>query len=1085
MQLGFSKHSVMIRVTLPSDLSQRAQVLFHRFFLAAAACLLAWPGTVQADVSFEGVGVGDGDLNNSPDVRAVSTDGSSIVGRGRTNGTNGYYVWKDGVVSFLPDLPGSTVAPIARGLNADGTVVVGSGKSSIGDEAAKWVNGVIEALGPIPAGGWTRWYGYYANADASVIYGTVQQLNTATTEIADDYITLPFRWTQPLGAVVLDLPVDTEYRGMVGANPTGTVLLLTVNKIDGVNKIPTAAILKDDGSSAVIPIPMGYTGLGSAMALSADGLVVVGELTTTGNKENRAFKWTEAGGVEILSMPAPSTPGALQTSKANQVSADGSFILGSIGSNATRWSTLARESLGSFTAQLMTADGGVVIGRRTSVGRQELVMWDPFNGLRALGDVFMRQFQGMQISRWQDLSASFLTSDNGIVTMTGNGENPNGFKDIWVAKFPAPTEVEPEPFSGDLFVRTATTIPSLKFSENYKDAVVNITKPPAAAAWEQAATYRSSLTATVPIEGIDLTSIDGDTPLELALGAFGFSGKLSDDPAYTPTKKTATIKLPDSAGTVKATWDARRLTVTVTLSIIDKPTVPNSPFFSHSNSPAIVAPYYYVSAGTSTGLIDARLRFGDRTGRRAVYVSATYSTSQVDKQEDGTFRLSNIVATGTTDYTVPSLTFVSPADKAVVIGKTVPVVVGVSDNTALARVEIKLNNGSAISATKKTLVNKINGWVAEVTPIVGLNTVTAQAFDTSGNASAIITRKFTYVAKSGAYNGLLTDGGEFGRGTFYLTTTDAGGFSGKIILDGKTIGFKGNFSVGGNAVLSIPFGGGNLTLTLGLVVNGDDTSVVGTLKGGVIDVAFNGGRSIYDGKSTLAPQTGSYTMLLPPDTGNAASPQAYGYATVTVATNGLTKFVGKLPDGSAWSFGATIDGKEQLPVFAALPYTVKGSLVGQLTFADVPSVSDFSGDLRWKKPVQATGFYKTGVDTVLSTIGSKVSTLNITTYGGNPDVNNYVPGTSELVFKDGNLAADVVAPVQVDKVLRFDGPPPNSMTLKMTVLTGFDSQLFSGTFKDGAKVRTFYGIVFGKQQVAAGYFLGNDEAGSLFLEPQP
>jgi probable HAF family extracellular repeat protein len=86
------------------------------------------------------VGLGDlpdGGFNSS--ARAVSADGSVVVGRGRTALGDEAFRWtQDGGMVGLGDLPGGAFDSFALDVSADGSVVVGRGHSASGQEAFIW-----------------------------------------------------------------------------------------------------------------------------------------------------------------------------------------------------------------------------------------------------------------------------------------------------------------------------------------------------------------------------------------------------------------------------------------------------------------------------------------------------------------------------------------------------------------------------------------------------------------------------------------------------------------------------------------------------------------------------------------------------------------------------------------------------------------------------------------------------------------------------------------------------------------------------------------------------------------------------------
>jgi probable HAF family extracellular repeat protein len=231
--------------------------------------------------------VGLGDLPGGPstagsDAYAISSNGSVVVGYGTAAGrpipsggstasTREAFRWTaaTGLVS-LGVLPGSYQGTEARAVSSDGAVIVGVGTNASGfPEAFRWTAATgLQSLGFLPGCNQSTATG--VSADGSVIVGYSK--GSSIPEKA-------FRWTQANGMVEL------------GALPSGYV------------------------SS-------------HANAISADGLVVVGQIATAvggdGSANREAFRWTQAGGYVVLG----DLPGIEVRSEAHAVSSDGSVVVG-------------------------------------------------------------------------------------------------------------------------------------------------------------------------------------------------------------------------------------------------------------------------------------------------------------------------------------------------------------------------------------------------------------------------------------------------------------------------------------------------------------------------------------------------------------------------------------------------------------------------------------------------------------------------------------------------------------------------------------------------------------------------------------
>ena len=140
--------------------------------------------------------------------------------------------------------------------------------------------------------------------------------------------------------------------------------------------------------------------------------------------------------------------------------------------------------------------------------------------------------------------------------------------------------------------------------------------------------------------------------------------------------------------------------------------------------------------------------------------SATLSFTTNDGDENP-FNFS-IQGTGiTTDSTAPTVTISSPADGVTVTTSSVLIGGSSSDNVAVASVWVQVNGGVWQTAAGTT------SWGASVNLVVGPNTITAQAFDSSNNGSIQLSRTVTYTP------GNFMDGLPDSAG--YLLLNDAGG----------------------------------------------------------------------------------------------------------------------------------------------------------------------------------------------------------------------------------------------------------------------------------------------------------------------
>ncbi|HZP59579.1 MAG TPA: hypothetical protein VFB27_04585 [Opitutaceae bacterium] len=335
-----------------------------------------------------GLGVPPGSVTSK--AEHISPDGRVITGRyyfpvssgGDPNafGSQAYRWTPRGGMVPLPLLPGGTTSSVA-GLSTHGAVLAGSGDSSAGFQAFRWTAAAgTVGLGILPGETYSQSDGISANG--AVIVG----------ESGSEGMIEGFRWTQSDGMVGIGfLPGSTE---------------------------------------------------NDRLRVSADGQVIVGT-GVTGQSPNfvfQAFRWTQDGGITGLGF----LPGDTD-SEADLVSADGSVVVGhgkpgvfsSSPFQAFRW-TEADGMVGlgylpgggSYSyAESMVPDGSIIVGTSDSADGLQAFLWTSQSGMRSTQDILTNDY-GADLTGWT-LVTAMISADGS--TLTGEGINPSGQKEAWVA----------------------------------------------------------------------------------------------------------------------------------------------------------------------------------------------------------------------------------------------------------------------------------------------------------------------------------------------------------------------------------------------------------------------------------------------------------------------------------------------------------------------------------------------------------------------------------------------------------------------------------------------------------------------------
>lgn len=348
-----------------------------------------------------------------------------------------------------------------------------------------------------------------------------------------------------------------------------------------------------------------------------------------------------------------------------------------------------------------------------------------------------------------------------------------------------------------------------------------------------------------------------------------------------------------------------------------------------------------------------------------------------------------------------------------------------------------------------------------------------------------------------------------------ITISKNAAFTGSLKLAGRKYAFKGKFDSTGTAhfgksgvtdlVLKRKVSRGQLPLAdlaLGLTLAPIDTSmeVLGTLKIG--DSAFadiTANRDGYSAKTNpvVAPLLGNYTVLfpinVPPNGGLNANqyPQGHGFARVKVQKNGKASLVGELADGTKISCANSLSTGNDWPLFVSL-HKAKGALSGPVHFDPQPTTDMHATNLTWIRPASVlpprypAGWPDPGI--TVNLIGSAFvgpqRGIDASILPGLDPVD--VAGNATLTLSNGNLPVpgSIVVSANVDTRNRVTFvTPPADLKLKATIAS---SGLIKGSYVHPVSLKStaFRGVIFQKQNRAAGYFLGPEESGDLAITPK-
>jgi hypothetical protein len=215
-----------------------------------------------------------------------------------------------------------------------------------------------------------------------------------------------------------------------------------------------------------------------------------------------------------------------------------------------------------------------------------------------------------------------------------------------------------------------------------------------------------------------------------------------------------------------------------------------------------------------------------------------------------------------------------------------------------------------------------------------------------------------FLPVKGSYAGLIagTNGVLPGNsGSFVLTVTALGQFTGKLRLAGRSHGFRGRFNRAGETIVSVNRGRlSPVTLTMRVDMTNGTDQVSGSVTDGSWESEASGDRNVFNARLNPARQAGSHAFILQQvdDPSNTA---AAGFS--AIKQNGKTKVKGRLQDGRAFSASTVMAKDGDCPFFLSLS---RGSevVIGWLNFP-VSSTPSASGTVLW---------VRTGTDAFAATL---------------------------------------------------------------------------------------------------------------------
>jgi hypothetical protein len=310
-------------------------------------------------------------------------------------------------------------------------------------------------------------------------------------------------------------------------------------------------------------------------------------------------------------------------------------------------------------------------------------------------------------------------------------------------------------------------------------------------------------------------------------------------------------------------------------------------------------------------------------------------------------------------------------------------------------------------------------------------------------------------------------------GIVTLTTTAKGSFTGTLQLGAKTYPLRGKLDIGGQARVSVrrpklP------ALAVTLQVGPADSDLVsGNVSDGSWSAGFSGARSVFDGRTTLAPQAGRYTIVVAGDPASQAFPAGDGFATLSVDKAGRIRLAGTLADGTAISRSGVVTKGGEWPLYLPL-YAGQGFVIAPMNFTSTGS-NDLSGPLTWTKLGMTTAkYFPSGFFLLTGASGS--------IYTRPPAGSSVLPLSSgQLVLSGGELTQAVTNQITLGIDNRVTSVA--NTQIKLTFIPS--SGLFRGSAVNPAtgEKLSLGGVVLQKSSFGSGLFKGKTGIGHAYVGP--
>ena len=277
----------------------------------------------------------------------------------------------------------------------------------------------------------------------------------------------------------------------------------------------------------------------------------------------------------------------------------------------------------------------------------------------------------------------------------------------------------------------------------------------------------------------------------------------------------------------------------------------------------------------------------------------------------------------------------------------------------------EISLGNSTSTTISGLVGGVTYYFA------------ATSYDTNGDESDFsneisyeipTSAIFLSSLKAGSYGGLFYEQDLVrvqSSGSFNLSVTAAGKYSGALQMSGGKFAFNGQFGTLCLATNNIARKKTNaLVLSFSL---GSSNQVLGSVSDGSWTANLYGERNGYQA-TNFGLSAGKYTMVIR-GVRTVTNSLGHSFGTLTLSSTGSLRFAATLADGTKVSQSASVSEFGNWPLFVPL-YSGQGLLISWIAFTNMPG-SDLGGSLNWiKLPSGKSHLYQDGLAVQEPVLGS-------------------------------------------------------------------------------------------------------------------